>query len=1118
MQQPRELTDQYRLEKILGSSRGGSILRATEIASGRGVAIKLINVPPGPAGGTPPGIGRFVEYAAALGRVRHPNLPQVFDSGITPDGGAFLVMERLEGFGFDTHAGEAGTSPESILPLLAQALAGLEELARHGLGHWNVCPENLFVAASAEQAGPAVKLIGLGTPLFHLGEPWAESAGARFRAPEVARPAATMPDWRADCYSLALTACNALGATVAFGEPAGPIVQMPLALSFELANDEALRQILERCLRQAPGERPSHAAIRQAFSLALGRALPGIAPAAAPAAARSPAAPAPPPVSDWRAALSRTSAPAAQAAPPWAASRLPEAAAAPGATAKDHEPPAPAFERFSPASSEPPPPADDVEAPFVEAAEPPAFGAQTEAGTLAPPSGSGALRPPAAPVRAAPRIPPPPAYPDEALAPPEDEEIWHGHGGGDSLLDFFDVPATLPDLPAAARGASGAAGGQPSAAEMAAELGLAISDPRAASSFAFADGDASEYAGIGAAAAAAGGSQTPRSAFHPEDDFSPMAPANPPNPLDPRMGPASAHAAAAFDPVGGVFAAAPPLLSPAPGALPAAFGRAGEPLPAVFGEAPSGAPAPFGQPAAPPFGQAASPPPPFGQAASPPVAAAAGPGTAAPSAAAGGDMLSAVDDLLGSLPPPPPQAPTSAAAAAVPRGGRSAASATPGAGQRPGTTAFAAASGRSGPLAALMALPRAVLLGAAAALVVVLAVGILLLVRGWRRSAPLTAEAAAETQAAPAPPPRLGPSAAARFAEAKSYLILGRDSDARVRQALHEMTFADQGELGQEGCTELRAMQQMLALAALETAPQDLANGLRYGDLGQLQTVVETASDRDLPPAMHGDFERAKGLVRLYEMAQAASARGDDAGVLERCREMEGLSRTLHDPLALRDKAAAALESEAAALARDGRYDEAVGRLDPLRRSWPERAGVKDLVKSYESAAQNEAQQLAILDSVPGYERRRKPSEALDLLRPLKPTPHLEARVQQAMQELSTQLAQLDAQPPEVTLRDGYALDYSRGQVVTLSFRVTDDYQVASVKMFARPEAGRMREMPLQKVGMGYTIEIPPSFHQNGTVDFYVVATDLSGHEGYFGTKEQPRQLKRNQGFERLIR
>jgi len=79
---------------------------------------------------------------------------------------------------------------------------------------------------------------------------------------------------------------------------------------------------------------------------------------------------------------------------------------------------------------------------------------------------------------------------------------------------------------------------------------------------------------------------------------------------------------------------------------------------------------------------------------------------------------------------------------------------------------------------------------------------------------------------------------------------------------------------------------------------------------------------------------------------------------------------------------------------------------------------------------------------------------------------------------------------------------------------VRDDYKVASVKVFARPEGGgRMVEMPLKHDGFVYDVAVQPSFHQNGTVDFYVVATDCSGHESSLGSREQPLRLKRRKGF-----
>ncbi|HEV3074170.1 MAG TPA: hypothetical protein VHB47_07115 [Thermoanaerobaculia bacterium] len=1017
---PRELTDDYRLERILASGRGGSILRASRIDNGQTVVIKLINVPAAAdAAAALKATARFSAYAAGLAGLRHPNLPLVLDSGLTTDGGAFLVMEKVDGVGFEAACapGGGGAAPDRILPLLAQALAGLEELARHGLAHLNLSPENLFLVPAAPTAtgalpapAPAtsaldrtgggrgggapeqtVKLLGLGTPLFHLGEPWPDASNARFRAPELALPAVareTMPDWHADCYALAQTACYGLGITVAVGDLAGTLmhsVQMPLALSFELANDEALRQILERCLRQSPRERPSHGAIRNAFRLALG----GI--------------------------------------------ELPGGVASPGR----HQPePAP---RPSAAAS--------------------AAGPEAMAGASATPAQAAA----------------------------------GGAGAGDdSSLDLLHVPDSLPALPGMdePHGTAGDPLGLPfpdslelpqvdelfapvlrhPGAELPQIDKLFASDPGHSGAGGFSDLD------LGAEAA------PPPAPRQPAGDDRAFRPAGPP--------------------ASGVAAAAPASAGPAAAAAPFPSAAAAAPL--------------FAGPAA------AAPPTP-----GPAAAAPQGEVGAAPAEEEAGELLSGVDELLGSLPPPPPLATppvTPRGARGRPGGrGRAGAAAAPVEGRpapafaaTPPPGAAALALGRK-LLAPLLALPRPVLLAGAAALL--LAAGVLtwMLAAHGSRQAPGAAGEGAVVEAAAVPPPRPGRSAAAKFFDARSYLIFGKESDARVRQALRELTYADQGALGPHGCAQLAAIQQTLAAAALETVPQDLAGGLRGGDLGTLESVVEVASDRDLPPRQLGDLARARNLVNQYELARAAAAAGDHAQVLERFRAMEGLSRMLRDPLELRDRAAQALEDDAHALAADGRYDEALRRLGPLLRDWPERAGIKELAKRYETASASEAQQLALLDSVPSYESRHKPSEALDLLRPMQPTPHLEQRFAEAKQRLEAQLARLDAEPPQVVLRPGYALDYWRGAVVTLSFRVTDDYEVKSVKVFARPESGRTTELPLKKSGFGWDVNILPSFHQNGTVELYVVATDLSGHEGHLGTKENPLRLQRRQGFKQLL-
>src|SRR4051812_10813542 len=99
----RELTDRYQLLKIVKSTRFGTVLRATDSHSGQTVVAKLITV--GPSPGLAAGAPELEKLAGVLGNLRHPNLPMVLDSGFTPDGSAFFVLELLEGKSLDTVAG-----------------------------------------------------------------------------------------------------------------------------------------------------------------------------------------------------------------------------------------------------------------------------------------------------------------------------------------------------------------------------------------------------------------------------------------------------------------------------------------------------------------------------------------------------------------------------------------------------------------------------------------------------------------------------------------------------------------------------------------------------------------------------------------------------------------------------------------------------------------------------------------------------------------------------------------------------------------------------------------------------------------------------------------------------
>jgi serine/threonine protein kinase len=142
------LVDQkYRLEERLGEGAVGIVYRAVHVGLEKSFAIKLLKTagPPSPAA-----LERFRREAVALGRLQHPHIVEVTDSGI--DEVSYLVMELLEGTPL------AGPLPlAQVLPLLDQIAGAID--AAHGAGilHRDLKPGNVLVCASG-----AVKVLDFG--------------------------------------------------------------------------------------------------------------------------------------------------------------------------------------------------------------------------------------------------------------------------------------------------------------------------------------------------------------------------------------------------------------------------------------------------------------------------------------------------------------------------------------------------------------------------------------------------------------------------------------------------------------------------------------------------------------------------------------------------------------------------------------------------------------------------------------------------------------------------------------------------------------------------------------------------------------------------------------------
>ena len=84
----------YKLEKILGRGGMGTVYAGEHVYIKKPVAVKVLHPQ---FARFPDAVNRFLREARAASSINHPNIVDVTDFGVLPDGVVYFVMEYLEG-------------------------------------------------------------------------------------------------------------------------------------------------------------------------------------------------------------------------------------------------------------------------------------------------------------------------------------------------------------------------------------------------------------------------------------------------------------------------------------------------------------------------------------------------------------------------------------------------------------------------------------------------------------------------------------------------------------------------------------------------------------------------------------------------------------------------------------------------------------------------------------------------------------------------------------------------------------------------------------------------------------------------------------------------------------
>jgi serine/threonine-protein kinase len=266
----------YTTLREVGRGAMGVVYQARHNQTGQMVALKLI-MPE--TATTRTAIDRFYREMSVISQLRHPNIVEWYEQGMTR-GQFWFAMEFVLGSNLEALAKQQpGHYPTNQACRLAcQILKGLEHAHKMGFVHRDIKPENILITQSPEGLVAKISDFGLAKSFRGVGLSGLTFSG-EMRGTVPFMPPEQMLDFKtvtplADLYATAATIYYLLTCSYIYDEPAGGgdlirmlLEEQPVPIRQRRPDiPPSLAAVIEKCLARDPKERfPDAGSMRRAL-------------------------------------------------------------------------------------------------------------------------------------------------------------------------------------------------------------------------------------------------------------------------------------------------------------------------------------------------------------------------------------------------------------------------------------------------------------------------------------------------------------------------------------------------------------------------------------------------------------------------------------------------------------------------------------------------------------------------------------------------------------------------------------------------------------------------------------------------------------------------------------